>query len=239
MAPFVIMMLIVFGLPVALGLVAYSRTRAGVRLRQALGVPESLVQGGGRSSFKRWWSADRDRLASAQEMARRHHMQVIGDSIEERERLRDFYYFTGRSMGTLEALIVGERESMREALFSAHQRSFVSTLAYFKSPNLKLPVFRVGARDFSLRDRTKPEIVFADVPEFSAAYEVHGDDEAEIRTLLNQRVRSALKAFPGLWIEGRRSELLCVASIDCTLLAEREEFFADARRIYSIVAVQS
>ena len=153
---------------------------------------------------------------------------------EPAPRIEHFFYFTGRTPGRIFDLVAGERDTVREALFSmTATRSFVYTLAHFTSADLKLPSFRIAARDFSFRERTSAEIGFRDVPDFTTRYEVHGEDETAVRALLNDRVRAALAGMGSLLIEGKPSELLCVSDEDYSILSERDEFFGRARVILS------
>ena len=213
-----VLVLVVFGMPVV----------AALLLR-----PKSSI--GGKSSFSRWWTANRDRTAAAKEIAQRHGMRYAGDTLEERERLEDFLYFRGFNVGAVMDLVVGEDGPLRTMLFSNSRSRSIHTLALFEASDSRTPAFRIGARDFPFRDRTVAEISFDGVPAFSAAYEVRGEPEAEVRALLNAFVRTELAGMGSLWIEGRPSALLCVGAEDYTLLVEREEFLQRARKVFSII----
>lgn len=233
-----IMLFVFFGLPLALALLLRSDSRAGARIGAALGISEAKRRA--IPSFSRWWHADRDREQAARETAQRYRFTYIGRSTEERDRIAHFFLFRHKAPGTVDELVLGESAAMRESLFTYYDRPrWRSTFAHFTSAMLDLPEFRVGARDFPLRDLTSPAIAFDDVAAFSASYEVRGEQEMQIRRLLDPIVRTRLAVHGGFWIEGQGSELLCGKSVDYTQVGERDTFFKTAREICALFSLHS
>jgi hypothetical protein len=194
--------------------------------RRALAQPQPYA------SFARWWSADRDREQAARAIAERYGLTYIGTSNEEAELVHHFFFFRHRARVTIEELVLSGSAAMRESLFTCYDNPrWRSTFAHFTSAKLDLPAFHAGARDFPFRDLTAPAMAFDDSPEFDAAYEVRGEDEAAIRRVLDRFVRARLAVHGGLWIEGKGSELLCGRSDDYTQTGERDAFFQVAREI--------
>lgn len=224
MAGFLIMMLIVFGLPVVLGLLVRSHSSAGAQLRKKLGISESRMAE--TASFSRWWHADRDRKAAALQIASRHNLRYVGSSTDEMQRLERFFLFRTFRGGTMEEMVLGERDGFREALFTHGKMRWRYTFAHFSSARLDLPAFHLAARDYPVRDQVSPEIVFE-----GFAHQVYGEDEPRIRALLDGPVRARLAAHAGFWIEGDKSEFLCGRDVDYTQTDEREAFFKTARGI--------
>jgi hypothetical protein len=192
----------------------------------------SKSQGQPVPSFSHWWSADRDRERSARDIAHRYGFTYIGASTEESDLIGDFFCFRHKRRGVVEELVLSESAAMRESLFTYYDNPrWRSTFAHFTSTRLNLPAFRVVARDFPLHDLTSPAMAFGDSPEFTALYEVRGDDETSIRRVLDRFVRTRLAVHGGLWIEGTGSQLLCGRSVDYTQAGERDGFFQVAREI--------
>ena len=102
------------------------------------------------------------------------------------------------------------------------------------NPSLRSPFSARSGRGFPLRDRTAPPIAFNDLPEFTASYEVRGQDETRIRGVLDRFVRTRLAVHVECWIEGKGSELLCGRSVDYTQAGERDAFFLVAREIRAL-----
>ena len=223
---------VLVGVPVAMVLLLRSDSSAGRWLGAFLGLSETE-----RRAFPSFpsWSADRDRAHAARDIAQKYGLTYVGDSKEEMERIAHFFLFRHKPPGVVEELVVRESPAIREALFTYYDRPrWRSTFAHFTSARLDLPEFRLSGRGFPHRDRTAPPIAFDDLPEFTASYEVRGQDETRIRGVLDRFVRTRLAVHGECWIEGKGSELLCGRSVDYTKAGERDAFFLVAREIRAL-----
>lgn len=93
--------------------------------------------------------------------------------------------------------------------------SYEQTMVHFRSPRLNLPGFflhqnasRTGVAIGRALGITKPDIDFGAHPEFSARYELRGDDEQAIRSVFNNAVLSFYEQTEGTTTLGFSHELL-------------------------------
>jgi hypothetical protein len=92
-----------------------------------------------------------------------------------------------------------------------HSSTYRQTVALFEAPDLRLPAFQARPEHFFHRVAEKfgkQDIDFEQDEEFSKEYVLRGDDEAAIRRLFNNPVRSHLTGMKKTSVEGRGNQLI-------------------------------
>lgn len=118
-----------------------------------------------------------------------------------------------------------------------HSNTWVQTVALFESPQMNLPPFQARPEHFFHRIAEKfgkQDIDFEQDEDFSQKYLLRGDDEAAVRRVFTNAVRTHLNKMDKTTIEGRGHQLLVYRLGKRTPPDELDDFLKEAVHVFAL-----
>ncbi len=162
------------------------------------------------------------------------------------DRLDRMHLFSQGRSKKLKNMLHGESNNVEVAIFDyrytvgsgKNSNTYHQTVIYFRSPQLKLPQFDLRPEGFWHKIGSAfgyQDIDFASHPQFSRAYLLRGENEANIRAFFDEELLSFFETQKKISVEARGDQLVFYRQQKRIKPDEVQDFLQDGFQVFSML----